>query len=104
MSLILLDVFYAVLAFLLGAGLVSHLRLIAYRLPRREQFMRGHSYCECCHRPLAFWEVIPFLGWLLCNGKCYSCGFRIPFDHLILELSCGLIAASLFFIVAVKPL
>jgi prepilin signal peptidase PulO-like enzyme (type II secretory pathway) len=89
-------VFGSVLVFLFGAATASHIGLIADRLPRKEQFLRGRSHCENCDRLLAWWEEFPFFGWLLCRGKCRSCGCKIPISYMILELTGGLIAIAVF--------
>ncbi len=91
--LMFLTVFGSVLVFMLGAATVSHIGLIAYRLPRKEQFIKGRSRCENCNRLLDWWEEIPCFGWLLCRGECPSCGYKIPVRYPLLELLGGLIVA-----------
>ena len=97
-----LIIFDCVLAFVLGASLASHIGLVAARSHNGEQFVSGRSHCEQCGRPLAFWEVVPFLGWILCCGRCISCGYRIPARHLVLETLSGIVAILLFLFLITK--
>ncbi len=92
----LLIVCDSILVFLLGAATASHVGLIAYRLPRKEQFLKGRSRCESCNRLLAWWEEIPCFGWLICRGKCPSCGYKIPVRYPLLELLGGLIVTVVY--------
>ena len=97
MSLTVLDCF---LFFIVGSSLASHIALIVSRVPSGEQFMSGRSHCDQCGRTLAFWEVIPFFGWILCKGQC-RCGYKIPAHHLAIEALSG-VAVVLGYLIAVK--
>jgi prepilin signal peptidase PulO-like enzyme (type II secretory pathway) len=94
-----LIIFDSFLAFIVGASLASHIGLVISRKHSGEQFLTGRSRCEQCGRLLAFWEVIPFFGWVLCRGKCRVCGYRIPVKHLALETLSGAIVSLLFLLV-----
>ena len=86
----------AVWFFILGSCLASHASLIACRLPKGESIVSGRSHCEGCGRPLTLWDVFPIFGWLMCCGRCRTCGYRIPALYPLLELLLGTLSAYAF--------
>lgn len=42
-----------------------------------------HSFCDHCHHPLHWWQIIPLLGFIIQRGRCHWCNARIsPFFPL----------------------
>lgn len=58
---------------LLGACVGSFLNVVAWRLPRRESLVLPASHCPRCGVPLAWYQNLPVLGWLLLLGRCGNC-------------------------------
>lgn len=54
------------------------------------------SFCDHCHRPLQWWQLIPLLGFLIQKGKCHFCHSPINFSSSIIEFSFGLICCSFY--------
>ena len=79
-----------VLAFWLGACLGSFVNVLAYRLPREESVVSPGSRCPRCHKPIAPYDNVPILSWLLLRGRCRRCGQRISPRYPLVE---GLMAA-----------
>ncbi|MEM7496057.1 MAG: prepilin peptidase [Myxococcota bacterium] len=50
------------------------------------------SHCLDCNAPLAWFDLIPVLSYLLLRGRCRRCGAHIPPRLLWLEVFCGLLA------------
>jgi len=73
------------LAFWLGAGLGSFINVVAYRLPRDESVVSPGSHCPICGRPIAFYDNIPILSWLLLRGRCRRCGKPVAARYLLVE-------------------
>lgn len=69
------------LYFILGTILASFSCCLGYRLGRGQfPWTPKRSYCDSCQHPLAPWQLIPILGWLLQGGHCHYCNKKIsPF-------------------------
>lgn len=80
-------VLVAIVGLLLG-GLVN---VVVVRLPR-EEAMGGWPRCTRCGRPLAWWQVLPVVGWLAQRGRGRCCGQPL---HWIFPLNELLISATL---------
>jgi len=50
-----------------------------------------------CGQSLGGQDLVPILSYLWLRGKCRSCGVKIPFRYLLVEILSGLIFAGLFF-------
>ena len=74
-----------------------------YRFKRGESWFKGRSYCEGCHRQLAYWEIFPVIGAVIRKGKCPKCGHVFGYKYAMTE---GLIAtlAVVCFHYMVNPL
>ena len=71
---------------LLGAAIGSFLNVVIYRLPRGESLVAPGSRCPKCERPLAPWENIPIVSWLVLRGRCRTCGTKISPQYPLVEL------------------
>ena len=87
----LADPVLTVLAGVLGAMLGSFLNVCVYRLPRNESVIRPRSRCPSCGKPIAWYDNIPALSWLLLLGRCRSCKARISVQYPLVEIAVGLV-------------
>ena len=83
---------------ILGAGFFcfglifgSFLNVCIYRLPRRLSVISPRSACPECHAPIAAFDNIPVLSWLILGGRCRHCHTRITPRYAAVELICGLL-------------
>ncbi len=53
----------------------------------------GRSRCPKCRTPIAFYDNIPVLSWLLLRGRCRQCGERIAVRYPFVELATALLSA-----------
>jgi leader peptidase (prepilin peptidase) / N-methyltransferase len=84
--------------FALGAALGSFLNVIAVRYdPDKFVLARhtwsGRSHCAGCGKTLRWFELIPFLSFVLQRGRCRHCRARLSFQYPLTELIAGLIVA-----------
>jgi leader peptidase (prepilin peptidase) / N-methyltransferase len=76
--------------FCLGLIFGSFLNVCIYRLPRGLSVVSPRSACPACHAPIAAYDNIPVLSWLILGGRCRRCRVPITSRYAIVELVCGL--------------
>jgi len=74
---------------LVGACVGSFLNVVAWRLPRQESLLWPGSHCPRCGTPLAWFENLPVLGWLLLRGRCRHCHQPISARYPLVESLCA---------------
>ena len=77
--------------FCFGLIFGSFLNVCIYRLPRGLSVVSPRSACPECHTPIAAYDNIPVLSWLILRGRCRGCGARITPRYAVVELVCGLL-------------
>ncbi|MGH9785289.1 MAG: prepilin peptidase, partial [Terriglobia bacterium] len=65
------------LVFLYGLVVGSFLNVCIHRLPRQESVVRPRSRCPQCGKPIAAYDNIPLVSYLLLRGRCRHCRARI---------------------------
>jgi len=80
------------------AGLVvgSFLNVVAHRLPREESVAFPGSRCPSCGTPIAAYDNVPVLSWLLLGGRCRACRARIGLRYPAIELANALLWVAVF--------
>lgn len=81
---------------LFGFAVGSFLSLVVDRLDSDESLWVGRSHCNHCKKKLAWWELIPVLGYLFLRGKCVTCKKGIPYRYPLFEIITGLTFGVLF--------
>src|SRR5215210_6388178 len=82
----------------LGAVIGSFLNVVIWRLPRGASLAAPGSHCPACQRPIAPYDNIPVVSWLVLRGRCRHCRSRISVRYPLVEL---LTAAAFGAVVAV---
>jgi leader peptidase (prepilin peptidase) / N-methyltransferase len=82
-----------------GALVGSFLNVVVWRVPRAESLVRPGSRCPVCGRPIAAYDNVPVISWLLLRGRCRRCQARISPRYPAVEL---LTAATFAAVVAVR--
>jgi leader peptidase (prepilin peptidase) / N-methyltransferase len=76
-----LCIFFGVFGLLLG----SFLNVCILRLPLGESVVWPRSHCRQCNHPIASWDNIPVLSWVLLGAACRACGGRISWRYPAIE-------------------
>jgi leader peptidase (prepilin peptidase)/N-methyltransferase len=76
-------------AFAVGAAVGSFLNVVVARLPAGESVVHPRSRCPACRTPIAWYDNLPVLSWLLLRGRCRSCRTCISFRYPLVELLGG---------------
>ena len=75
--------------FVLGLAFGSFLNVCIYRLPQGLSVVTPRSACPQCKHPIALYDNIPVLSWLILGGRCRNCKEHISPRYLIIELLTG---------------
>jgi len=75
--------------FAFGLAFGSFLNVWIYRLPRGLSIVHPRSACPHCGKPIAFYDNIPVLSWLILRGRCRNCSAHVTPRYLIVELLTG---------------
>lgn len=88
----------ALIAGLFGLLFGSFLNVCIYRWPRDLSVVKPRSHCPECEKPIASYDNIPVLSYLLLGGRCRGCKTRISWRYPLVEI---LTALSFFYFVLV---
>ncbi len=78
-------VYCLVLAAIIGAVMGSFLNCAAFRISRKESFLKGRSHCPLCGHELGVPDLFPIFSWLFLRGKCRYCQGKISARYPITE-------------------
>jgi leader peptidase (prepilin peptidase) / N-methyltransferase len=85
------DLGLASMIFVLGLAFGSFLNVCIYRLPLGLSVVRPGSACPECKKPIAIYDNIPVLSWLILRGQCRNCHTRISPRYLVVEVLTALL-------------
>ena len=71
---------------LVGASVGSFLNVVIARLPAGESLLRPRSRCPGCLTPIAWYDNVPVLSWLVLRGRCRACRAPISIRYPVVEV------------------
>jgi leader peptidase (prepilin peptidase)/N-methyltransferase len=83
------DPFFASAIFFFGLAFGSFLNVCIYRLPLGLSVVAPRSACPKCKQPIAFYDNLPVLSWLILRGRCRHCKTGISPRYILIELLTG---------------
>lgn len=72
-------------AILFGLFVGSFLNVVIVRVPREESIVTPGSHC-ICGKPIAWYDNVPIVSWLILRGRARCCGARISPRYPLIEL------------------
>ena len=83
--------------FAFGIVLGSFLNVCIGRIPKGESIVHPRSHCPHCLSPIAAYDNIPLLSYVLLRGHCRACAQRISIRYLAVELLTGILTLALYY-------
>jgi leader peptidase (prepilin peptidase)/N-methyltransferase len=77
----------------LGAVVGSFLNVVVARVPAGLSVVRPRSRCPRCQRPIAWYDNVPVLSWLLLRARCRHCRLPISARYPLVEALVAALAA-----------
>ena len=75
-----------IIILLFGLAWGSFLNVVIFRLPLGMSLLRPPSFCPQCKKKIKFYDNIPVFSYVFLRGKCRTCGTKIPFSTLLVEI------------------
>lgn len=85
-----------IILFVFGACVGSFLNVCIYRIPAGLSVVSPGSRCPSCLNPIAPYNNIPIVSYLVLGGRCPDCHARFSAQYLLVEAAAGVLAALLF--------
>jgi leader peptidase (prepilin peptidase)/N-methyltransferase len=80
-----LDLMVVCGALFLGASIGSFLNVVVARVPAGLSVVKPRSRCPRCLAPIAWYDNVPVLSWLLLRARCRACGAAISARYPLVE-------------------
>ena len=84
------------IAFFPALAFGSFLNVVAARVPLKRSIASPGSACMSCGTPIAWYDNVPVVSWLLLRGHCRSCRATISWRYPAVELATALLVAASF--------
>jgi len=84
--------------FLFGLCIGSFLNVCIYRLPLEASIVKPRSKCPRCDTPIAFYDNIPILSYLLLRGRCRNCRVPIGIRYPLVEVLTAILTVCVFMV------
>jgi leader peptidase (prepilin peptidase)/N-methyltransferase len=86
-------------AFVFGLLWGSFLNVVIYRVPRELSVVRPASHCPGCGKPIAAYDNVPVLSYVVLRGRARCCGARMSPRYPLVELIGGALSLAIFEVV-----
>jgi len=83
-----------IFSFIFGIILGSFLNVCIHRLPLHQSIVFPVSHCCSCEKPIAFYDNIPLISFIVLRGTCRHCKAPISYQYPIVEFLTGLLSLA----------
>lgn len=91
-----MEILYLIIFFILGMLFGSFLTVVGSRIPKGEDFIKGHSHCDKCKHELSLLDMIPIFSYLFLRGRCRYCHTKIDGLSTYMEFFTGILFSLAF--------
>ena len=82
------------IGFVFGTFIGSFLNVCIWRMPREQSIVRPRSRCPHCAHPIAWYDNLPVLSFVLLRARCRHCHQAISWRYPLVEVLSGLAAVA----------
>ena len=93
-----MDILIPVLIFVFGLVVGSFLNVVIYRMRELNTILNTRSHCPECKKEIRWYDLIPFLSFILLKTRCRYCAKPISWQYPLVELGTGVIFVVLYFL------
>jgi len=93
-----MNVLIPVLIFIFGLVVGSFLNVVIYRMRELDTILNTRSHCPECKKEIRWYDLIPFLSFILLKTRCRYCAKPISWQYPLVELATGAIFVALFYL------
>ncbi|MBK9964308.1 MAG: prepilin peptidase [Holophagales bacterium] len=86
-----------------GRSLGSFANVCIHRLPKGASVVSPRSRCPACLAPIAAWDNVPILSWLVLRGRCRACRAAISPRYPLVEALVGALFLAAAFLHGLGP-
>ena len=90
--------------FAVGLVIGSFLNVVIHRVPSGLSIVKPRSRCPRCENPIASFDNIPVLSWLILRGRCRHCQLAISPRYPAVEFGTGLAFAVIVAVHGLSPM
>lgn len=90
------NLFWAVVSFLLGAIVGSFLNVVIARVPAGRSIVYPPSHCPACGHEIRWYDNVPVLSYFMLLGRCRDCGERISIRYPLTEFTFACMSLGLY--------
>lgn len=85
-----------IFALTFGLCIGSFLNVCIYRIPNGFSIVHPRSFCPGCQAPIAWYQNIPVLSYLVLRGRCHRCRMSISPRYPLVELLTGVLFVAVW--------
>lgn len=94
-------IFWIIGLFVFGLAFGSFLNVVIARIDELETIWLSRSHCPKCQHVLAWYDLVPFLSFILLKTKCRHCQKTISWQYPLVEIStAAVLPLAYYFLVA----
>lgn len=86
-----------ILFLLFGLAVGSFLNVVICRIDDLKTILYTRSHCPNCKKILAWYDLIPFISFVMLRARCRYCGEKISWQYPIVEVGVGLLFAFIHY-------
>ncbi len=85
-----MNISLSLLFLVIGLVIGSFLNVIIFRMDDLKSILNSRSHCPHCKQILGWYDLIPFISFVLLRAKCRYCGKSISWQYPLVEIGTGL--------------
>jgi len=80
----------------IGACLGSFVNVVIVRWPENESIIKPRSRCPGCRQPIAWYDNIPLISFMVLRARCRHCGTSIAWRYPLIELLMAMLSGAVW--------